>query len=169
MNYEVVVGLLEIQCEHFYIASVRSGISASTDWKDVVRRTVTAQFQINDICDSDVHNAEEPLITLLEFALVKNLDGDDRRVLDIAGMWKEGKTMRMNEFEGGWRGSHIEALVPIGIQSLPDDAGRMGLLCIHRDHREWIREAKDLALGQAICGNDCKVRCEEHSLEGESG
>ena len=38
---------------------------------------MTAQFQINNICDSDVHNAEEPLITLLEFALVKYLNGDD--------------------------------------------------------------------------------------------
>lgn len=86
MNDEVVVGLLEIQCEHFCIVSVRSGVSTSMGWKYIAGHTVTAQFQINDICDSDVHNAEEPLITLLEFALVKNLDGDDRRVLDIAGM-----------------------------------------------------------------------------------
>lgn len=47
---------------------------------------MTAQFQINNICDSNVHDAEEPLITLLEFALVKNLDGDNGRLLDVAGM-----------------------------------------------------------------------------------
>lgn len=38
---------------------------------------MTAQFQINNICDSDVNNPEKPLITFLEFALVKNLNGDD--------------------------------------------------------------------------------------------
>jgi len=46
---------------------------------------MTAQFQINNICDSNVHNAEKPLITFLEFALVKNLNGNDGRFLDIAG------------------------------------------------------------------------------------
>lgn len=39
---------------------------------------MTAQFQINNICDSNVHDAEKPLITFLEFALVKDLNGDDR-------------------------------------------------------------------------------------------
>lgn len=55
--------------------------------------------------------------------------------------------MRMNAFEGSWKGLHIEALVPIGIQGLPDDAGRVGLLCIHRDDSEWVGETKDFALG----------------------
>ena len=78
MNDEVVVGLLEIQCEHFYIVSARSGMSTSTHREYATRRTMTAQFQINNICDSDVHNAEKPLVTFLEFALVENLNGDDR-------------------------------------------------------------------------------------------
>jgi len=77
VNDEIVVGLLEIQCEHLCIVTVKSGVSASARWKYAAGRTMTAQFQINNICDSNVHNAEEPLITLLEFALVKNLNGDD--------------------------------------------------------------------------------------------
>jgi len=39
---------------------------------------MTTQFQINNIYDSNVHDAKKPLITFLEFALVKNLNGDDR-------------------------------------------------------------------------------------------
>jgi len=77
--------------------------------------------------------------------------------------------VRTDGFEGDWGDLHIKALVPIGIQSLPDDAGRVGLLCIHRDDCEGVRETKDLALGQAIRGNDYGGRCKEHSLEGESG
>jgi len=62
---------------------------------------MTAQFQINNVCDSNVHNAEKPLITLLEFALVKNLNGDNGRFLDVAGVQREGREMmKMNEFEG---------------------------------------------------------------------
>jgi len=54
--------------------------------------------------------------------------------------------MRMGEFEGSWEGLHIKALIPIGIQGLPDDARRVSLLCIHRDNSEWVGETKDFAL-----------------------
>jgi hypothetical protein len=37
---------------------------------------MTAQFQIDNVSDSNVHNAEEALITFLELSLVKNLNGD---------------------------------------------------------------------------------------------
>ena len=55
--------------------------------------------------------------------------------------------MRMDGFEERWKGIHIKALIPIRIQGLPDDAGRVGLLCIHRNDCKWVREAKDFALG----------------------
>ena len=45
---------------------------------------MTAQLQIDNIPNSDVHNAEKPLITFLEFSLVKNLDGNNGGFLDIA-------------------------------------------------------------------------------------
>lgn len=77
MNDEIVVGLLEVQREHFCIVPVRSGVFASAHWKYATRHTMTAQFHINNICDSNVHNAEKPLITFLEFALVENLNSDD--------------------------------------------------------------------------------------------
>lgn len=86
MNDKVVVGFLEIQCEHFCIVAVRSGVSVLAH---VARRTVTAQFQIDNIRDSDVYNAEEPLISFLEFSLVENLDGDDGRFFNISVGLKE--------------------------------------------------------------------------------
>ena len=55
--------------------------------------------------------------------------------------------MRTNQFEGAREVLHIKALIPVGIQGLPDDAGRVGLLCIHGDDCKRVRETKDLALG----------------------
>ena len=49
MNDEVVVGLLEIEREHFYIVSVRLGVSPSTQREYAAKRTMAAQFQINNI------------------------------------------------------------------------------------------------------------------------
>lgn len=60
---------------------------------------MAAQFQIDNISDSNVDDPEKPLITFLEFSLVKDLNGDNGRVLDIAGAVKE-KMMRINGFEG---------------------------------------------------------------------
>lgn len=35
--------------------------------------------------------------------------------------------------------AHVETLVPVGIQRLLHDAGRVGLLSIDGDHRKGIR------------------------------
>ena len=76
--------------------------------------------------------------------------------------------MSTDGFGGSRKGLHIKALIPIGIQGLPDDTGRVGLFRIHRDDSEWVRKTKYFALGQAICGDDYEGRCEKHSLEDES-
>lgn len=44
--------------------------------------TVATQVQVEDICNTDVDDAEEALVPFLELALVEDLDGDDGRVLD---------------------------------------------------------------------------------------
>ena len=49
---------------------------------------------------------------------------------------------------------HIEILVPVGVERLLHDAGRVGLLCIDGDHSERVGEAEDLALRESICGDD---------------
>jgi len=40
------------------------------------------------------------------------------------------------------------SLIPIRVQSLLDHTGRMDLLPIDRDDREWIRHTEDIALDQ---------------------
>ena len=45
---------------------------------------MTAQLKIEHIADADVHHSQETLIPSLELALVENLDGYDRRVLNDA-------------------------------------------------------------------------------------
>ena len=75
-----------------------------------------------------------------------------------------------------WRDVHVETLVPVGVQRLLDDARGARLLAIDRGHGEGIREAcracvsavsvlgtqgqvrtEDIALVEAIGGNDCRL------------
>jgi len=67
--------------------------------------------------------------------------------------------------------AHIKAFIPVGIQRLLDDAGRLGLLAIEGSDSEgvgkafvWsaciarmnrIRHTKDISFVEAISGNDC--------------
>lgn len=87
------------------------------------------------------------MVTFLEFALVENLNGDNGGVLDVAGIEEREVMMGMNGLEGTWKGLHIEAFIPIGIQGLSDDTGGVGLLCIHCDNGERVWETKYFALG----------------------
>ena len=70
---------------------------------------------------------------------------------------------------------HVEALVPVGVQRLLDDAGRARLLAIDRGHGEGVREScaapvsgmsrsitaaaptEHIALVEAVGGNYCAV------------
>lgn len=88
MNDKVVVGLLEVQCKHLCRVVAMLRVPVSTYYKLVKRRTMTAQFQIDNIPNSDVNDAEKPLVTFLEFTLVKNLDGNYGRLLDIASIFR---------------------------------------------------------------------------------
>ena len=62
---------------------------------------------------------------------------------------------RWTEREERGRSVHVEGLVPVGIEGLLHDTGRVCLLCIDCDDGEGIREAEDLALGEAIGSDDC--------------
>ena len=67
---------------------------------------------------------------------------------------KKKVVMGMDGPEWGWKCLHIEALIPIWVQSLLDDAGGVGLVCIHRNDSEWVWETGGFTLGQSICGNN---------------
>lgn len=51
--------------------------------------------------------------------------------------------------------SHVKALVPVRVEGLLHDAGGVGLLGIDGNHGEGVGKTEDLALGQAIGGDDC--------------
>lgn len=48
-------------------------------------RTMSTEFEVQHIADPDIDHTEETLVSSLEFTLVKDLHGDDRRVLDGSG------------------------------------------------------------------------------------
>lgn len=48
---------------------------------------MSAQFEVNDLANSDIDDTEEALVAALELALVKDLDGHHRRVLDGAAVY----------------------------------------------------------------------------------
>lgn len=58
-------------------------LSAGTGFVEGHMLTISAQVEVKSVCDWDVDNAEETLILLLEFLLIKDLDCDDARVLDV--------------------------------------------------------------------------------------
>jgi hypothetical protein len=43
---------------------------------------MTSQFKVNNLADSDIHDTKESLVPAFELALIKHLDGHNRRVLD---------------------------------------------------------------------------------------
>lgn len=73
---EVVVALLQVTREEYF----------------------ATQFQIDVVCDTNVDDAQESLVALLELALVKDLNGED----------------------GGIGDSNVKAVVPVGVQRLFD-------------------------------------------------
>lgn len=93
---------------------------------------ISTSVQVDDRPYADVDDAEESLVLLLEFLLVEDLD-------------------RENAF---FVHSHVEALVPVGVQRLLDDARGARLLAIDRGHGKWVRKAEDIALVKPISGND---------------
>lgn len=98
----------------------------------LVEQTLASELEVEDVSDADVDDTEEALVALLELLLVKDLDGDDGRIGDV----------------------DVEAVVPVGVQGLFDDRGGVGLLSVDGDDGERIRETKDIALGQAVGGDD---------------
>ena len=54
--------------------------------------------------------------------------------------------MGMDGFEWSWKSLQVEALIPMRVQGLPDDAGDVGFVYIHRNGSEWIGEAKGFAV-----------------------
>jgi hypothetical protein len=110
--------------------------------------TVTARVQVDYRPYADVYDAEEALVLLLELLLVKDLYREDALFVDlpdggvsIARAWR-----RLSRHD-----VHVEALVPVGVQRLLDDARGARLLAIDRGHGEGVRET-------------CESQCERYII-----
>ena len=63
-------------------------------------RTVSSAVEVKDVRDLDVADAQEALVALLELSLVKDLDRDDGRVLDLAASAASSKGATMQNGKG---------------------------------------------------------------------
>ena len=68
---------LEVHLKCFYDFQIGSRMSASLD---VLGRTLIDTFQVNNVCDFDLHNTKQ---LPLQFLLAKNLNGNDGRCFDL--------------------------------------------------------------------------------------
>lgn len=68
-------------------------------------------------------------------------------ILDTGVRWAREDTDRTLD-------EHIEALVPVGVESLLDHARCVGLFCINSNDSERIGKPEDIAFGKAIRGDD---------------
>lgn len=76
-----------------------------------------SKIEIDGLSDRNVDYSQETLILLLELLLIEDLDSEDTPVFDV----------------------NIERLVPIRVQCFLDCSGRVCLLAIDGDNREWVR------------------------------
>lgn len=89
------------------------------------KHLMAAKFKVQHIADSHIHHTQKSLIPPLELALVKYLNSNDRRILD----------------------RYIKAFIPIRIESLLNDACRVGLLRIDGYDCEWIGQSENVSFG----------------------
>ena len=111
---------------------------------------MATQLKVNHIRDTDVDHTQEALVPFLELALVEDLDCNHGGVLDSTRKRQKGE-LRTLQIDGDrkskTRNSHIKTFVPVGVEGLLHDAGRMSLLGIDSNDSERIGKTEDLALG----------------------
>lgn len=85
-------------------------------------------------------------VACLEFTLVENLNGDNRDSFTLL-VCGEKEAMGMDSSEWSWQRLNIEALVPIRVQGLPNDAGGTGFVYVHCNDSKWTWKAKGFTVG----------------------
>ena len=70
MDNEIIGGLLEVASQHFCL---RLAISSTS--RRMLRLTITARVEVNHVADANIDDSKEALILLLEFLLIKDLNG----------------------------------------------------------------------------------------------
>ena len=102
--------------------------------------TVASSVKVNDAPYAHVDDAQKALVLLLELLLVKDLYRQHAVFRDAPAM-----TLALPARLVVWNrigdDAHVEALVPVGVQRLLDNARGARLLAIDRGHGEGIGEA----------------------------
>jgi len=96
------------------------------------KHLIPARVEVYHRPYADIDDAQEALVLLLELLLVKDLNREDALFVHF----------------------HVEALVPVGVQRLLDDARGARLLAIDRGHGEGVRKSEHIALVEPIGGDD---------------
>jgi hypothetical protein len=101
-----------------------------------IRPTIPARVEVYYRPYADIDDAQEALVLLLELLLVKDLNRED--AFFVHSPVSCVSVMRTCA-RRGLRGSvHVEALVPVGIQRLLDDARGARLLAIDCGYGEGV-------------------------------
>lgn len=106
--------------------------------------TVTPRIQIHNIANPYIYNSKKALILFLELLLVKYLDCENA----IFGDSPSDVSIEPHHSRCDFV-LHVEALVPVWVQSLLDHTRRPGLLSIDRGDGKRIWKACDLLVGLA--------------------
>ena len=102
---------------------------------------MTPEFEIQDIANPYVHHTQKALVSSLKLFLVEYLNCHDRGVLHKAVNDKS-----VDEQTWEVRAIHVEAFVPVWIESLLHHTRRMSLFRIYSDHCERIRKSENIPL-----------------------
>ena len=96
--------------------------------------TISSSVEVNHVANADVDHSQEALILLLEFLLVKDLDGEDAVFRRFPANASEiGATL------SEWI-AHVKNLIPVGVQGLLDHRCCSGLFSANGRYSEGIRE-----------------------------
>jgi len=112
MYYEVIRRLFQVPGEHLVI-----GI----------------RCKFNDVANSDIDDTEKALVLLLEFLLIKHLDGEDAVFVH----------------------RELKALVPVWVERLLRNKSCLGLFAIDRRDSKWIGVSKNISFVKTVGSDDC--------------
>lgn len=101
---------------------------------------MATQFQVQHIGNPHIDHSQESLILPFELALVEDLYGNHGGILDIAATRRERGS-------SSWpMDLHVKALIPVWVQSLLDNACRVGLLGVDGYDCKWIGKSEYIPL-----------------------
>jgi hypothetical protein len=145
MDNQIIGGLLEVARKHLCESRV---LVVALNHRQI-SLTVLTRGEIHDISNSDIDNAQEPLILLLEFLLVEYLY---RKYAFFRGAPRH-PCQHCISLEGPSH-SQVKALVPVWVQCSLDNGRRLGLLAAESRHSEGIGESCELLSVLILLVND---------------